>query len=104
MKIALEVDRTIHNEKIAFTWSDVTSGVGRKAMIIGIGVVMINTFSGMFAMSNFTATIIAETGSNLSPNMSAIVIGFIHFLGSCAETKFVDQFGRKVCLRSSFAI
>lgn len=47
-------------------------------------------------MLNYTATIFAESGSNLSPNMSAIVIGTIQLIGTLISTNLVEKAGRKV--------
>ena len=67
-----------------------------KAFRICIALMALNQFCGCFAMLNYTATIFAESGSNLSPNMSAIVIGVIQIIGSYISTMLVDRAGRKV--------
>lgn len=79
-------------------WSDVTTGPGRKAMTIGIVLVLINQFCGCFAMLNYTASIFKEagSGSTMSPNMSAIIVAVIQLLGSYVATNLVDRAGRKV--------
>lgn len=50
----------------------------------------------VFTMQNYTASIFEESGSNMSPNMSAIVVGVIQLIGSYAATNLVDRAGRKV--------
>lgn len=65
-------------------------------MIIGIVLVTLNQFCGCFAMINYTATIFKDSGSNLSPNMSAIVVGTIQLIGAYCSTVLVDRAGRKV--------
>lgn len=47
-------------------------------------------------MLNYTATIFKESGSNLTPNMSAIVIGTIQVIGTIISTSLVEKAGRKV--------
>lgn len=47
-------------------------------------------------MLNYTATIFAEAGSSLTPNMSAIIIGIIQLLGAYISTFLVDRAGRKI--------
>lgn len=47
-------------------------------------------------MINYTATIFAESGSDVSPNLSAIICGAIQLLGTLVSTKLVDRAGRKV--------
>lgn len=96
LRITLDDLETESTSKESFKWSDVSTGIGRKALLMGIVLVGINVFSGVFAMTTYTANIFEETGSNLSPNISAIIVGFIQLLGSCVATQFVDRCGRKV--------
>lgn len=96
LKITLDDFEAEHSKRDSFKWSDVTTGIGRKALLIGIVLVGVNVFSGVFAMSSYTATIFEGTGSNFSPNFSAIFIGLLQFIGASITTQFVDRFGRKV--------
>lgn len=68
----------------------------RKAFLIGISLMAFNQFCGCFAMLNYTATIFQQSGSNLTPNMSAIIVGAIQLLGSYMSTILVERAGRKV--------
>lgn len=77
-------------------WSDFTTKTARRAMTIGVVLVTVNQFSGCFAMMNYTATIFEESGSNFSPNMSAIVVGAVQLIGAVVSVNFVDRAGRKV--------
>lgn len=52
-------------------------------------------------MLNYTATIFEKAGSTLSPNMSAIIVGFIQIIGSYFSTVLVDRAGRKFCIAFS---
>lgn len=79
-------------------WSDFTTTVARKAMVIGLMLSALNQLCGCFAMINYTATIFQEAGSNLTPNSSAIVVGAIQLFGAYVSTILVDRAGRKVCL------
>lgn len=81
----------------SFNWSDLMRAPGRKAITIGIVLVAINQFCGCFAMLNYTSNIFKEAGSNMSPNMSAIIVGVIQLLGSYVATNLVERAGRKVC-------
>lgn len=58
----------------------------------------LNQFCGCFAMMTFTATIFKESGSNLSPNLSSIIVGGIQIIGSMFPTLFVDRLGRKMMM------
>lgn len=68
----------------------------RKAFLIGVVLVALNQLNGSFTMLNYTATIFKESGSNLTPNMSAIVIGTIQVIGTIISTSLVEKAGRKV--------
>lgn len=67
-----------------------------KAMLFGIVLVILNVCNGTVAITGYTATIFEDTGSNITPNMSAIVIGLIQLAGSCLAMNLVDRYGRKV--------
>lgn len=56
----------------------------------------LNQFCGCFAMLSYTATIFKESGSNLSPNKSAIIVGVIQLAGGYCSTLLVERAGRKV--------
>ncbi|XP_055302948.1 facilitated trehalose transporter Tret1-like [Sitodiplosis mosellana] len=79
----------------SFKLSDLSTGAGRKAMMIGIVLAMINQLSGCFAMLQYTATIFKEAGSSMSPNMSSIVVGLLQLVGSSVATLLVERSGRK---------
>lgn len=91
-----EKDLSHHQDQLS--WSDLVTPHARKAFLIGICLMALNQFCGCFAMLNYTATVFAESGSSLSANMSAIVIGTIQMLGSCSSTMLVERAGRKLLL------
>lgn len=69
---------------------------GRKAMTIGIFLVILNHFSGNFVLTNYTANIFAFAGSVLTPNESALIVAAIQFIGTCMVPLLVERTGRKV--------
>lgn len=79
-----------------FKWSDLTVAPGKKAMLIGLVLALLNQFCGCFAMLNYTAKIFEDAGSSMSPNTAAIVVGIIQIIGSYMPTLLVDRAGRKV--------
>ncbi|XP_058446700.1 facilitated trehalose transporter Tret1-like isoform X2 [Malaya genurostris] len=85
------------------TWEDLVTPHARKALLIGICLMAFNQFCGCFAMLNYTASIFAESGSSLSANMSAIVIGTIQMFGSYFSTVLVERAGRKLLFTISGA-
>lgn len=82
----------------SFSWSDLTKNPARKAMTIGIVLVVLNQFSGFFAMLNYTGSIFKEAGSSFSPNTSAIIVAVIQIVGTYIASLFVDRAGRKVII------
>ena len=72
------------------------SSTNKRALKIGLVLALVNILSGCFALINYTAEIFMESGSSLSPNMSAIVVGVIQLAGSCVSTVVVDKVPRKV--------
>lgn len=52
-------------------------------------------------MLNYTATIFRESGSTISPQFSAIIVGLIQLLGTYVATFLVDRLGRKILLITS---
>lgn len=77
-------------------WSDFTTTIARKAIIIGVVLVSMNQLTGVAAILAYTAYVFREAGSNLSPNLSAIVIGVILVIGVIISLSLVDRLGRKV--------
>lgn len=58
-------------------------------------------FCGVFTMLNYTASIFRQSGSTISPEFSAIIVGLIQLFGTFFSTFFVDRLGRKILLVSS---
>lgn len=86
------------SKKKTFKWSDLTTVPVQRAFTIGIVLIILNELSGFAAMLNYTANIFEEAGSNLHPNVSAIVIGVIGVFGTVVATNLVDRAGRKVII------
>ncbi|XP_063700202.1 facilitated trehalose transporter Tret1-like [Culicoides brevitarsis] len=82
-------------------FKDFGTPVARRALTIGIGLVILNQFSGCFAMINYTATIFDKAGSTFSPNFSAIIVAFIQICGSYCSTLLVERAGRKILMVTS---
>lgn len=77
-------------------WTAESISIARNAMVMGFVLVSLYIYSGVTPMTFYVATIFQETGSSLSPNMSAIVIGTIQLIGTCVATELVERVGRKV--------
>jgi hypothetical protein len=67
-----------------------------KALIIGLVLVAVNQLCGCFAFINYTADIFSESGSSLSPNISAIIVAVIQVVGSTASAFAIGSMPRKL--------
>lgn len=85
----------------AFFIHTVGTRAGRKAFVIGVALILMHELCGCFTMLNYTALIFRESGSGISPNLSAIIVGFIQLLGTYVATFLVDRIGRKILLTFS---
>ncbi|GFG38197.1 hypothetical protein Cfor_03802, partial [Coptotermes formosanus] len=70
----------------------------RRALIIGIVLAANLQFCGIFAILSYTVNIFQEAGSDLSPNVSTILIGTLQLCGSYASSLLLDKAGRKILL------
>lgn len=78
-----------------FKYCDLLVGPGRKALTIGIVLMILNQFCGCFAMLNYN--IFKEAGSDMPANVAAIIVGVIQLIGACFPVFLVERTGRKVC-------
>lgn len=83
------------------TFTDFTTPFAKKALVIGVSLVALNQFCGCFTMLSYTAKIFEESGSNLAPNTSAIIVAVIQLCGTYISTILVDRSGRKLLLSVS---
>lgn len=97
LRAALSSETTKSCEK-SFRLSDLMTNPARKALTIGVFLTALNQFSGCCAMLFYIATIFALSGSHLSPNMSAILVGAIQLVGVACANQLVDRAGRKVII------
>lgn len=70
--------------------------VTRKAIMLGLALLALKQFTGNTTMLNYAGQIFKDSGSHLSPNLSAIAIGIIQVVGTFTPTLLVDRAGRKV--------
>uniref|UniRef100_A0A182YRN8 Major facilitator superfamily (MFS) profile domain-containing protein n=1 Tax=Anopheles stephensi TaxID=30069 RepID=A0A182YRN8_ANOST len=100
VQVSGEKDST---EQHSISLADFAPPSARKALLIGLVLVSLNQLSGCFALINYTAQIFADSGSDLDPNMAAIVVGAIQIIGSYGSTLIVDRCQRKVIYRRTAA-
>lgn len=64
---------------------------------------IVNQFSGLFAMVSYMSDIFDMSGSTMDPDTCTIVIGIVQILGTYATTLLCDVCGRKILLIASSA-
>lgn len=85
-------------DEVSFSWSDLVTNPGRKALIIGAVLVSLIELCGSSTTSSYGAKIFQEAESIVSPNISVILVQIIQILGSCVAMNLVDRAGRRVRL------
>lgn len=58
----------------------------------------LNQFCGALAIITYSANIFTESGSDLSPNVSSIIVALIQLTGTVVSFILVDNLGRKILL------
>ncbi|XP_062551191.1 facilitated trehalose transporter Tret1-like [Armigeres subalbatus] len=96
-----ELQNFVSNSKFEHTklqLSDFASPQAKKGIFIGVFLMFLNQFCGVLAILTYAVSIFQESGSNISPGVSAIIIAAIQIVGTVASFIFVDLTGRKVLL------
>lgn len=76
-----------------------------KGLVIILGLFGGQQLAGINAVMSYTETIFKISGSSLSPNTSAIIVGFIQLCGSFLSTTLMERAGRRpLMLASSFTM
>lgn len=101
IKLRNTVGQSDKSETNTFNWKDLLVNPGRWAFVMAIGLGLLYELCGVVAMLNYTGIIFQEVGSNLSPDISTIIVGAIQFIGSLVTTNLVDRAGRRVICSSS---
>lgn len=85
-------------------WSEFNTPIARKAIYLGVALLALKQFTGNTTMLNYAAGIFEVSGSHLSSNVSAIIIGVIQLVGTFTPALLVDRAGRRVLLVISSAL
>ncbi|CAO1385949.1 unnamed protein product [Diamesa tonsa] len=91
----------IDNTRNKLTLGDFLTKPAKRSFIIGMALMFVDIFSGVYAMINYMSTIFAESGSTLSPNVSAMIVAIVQIAGCYCSTLLVDRAGRKVLMAGS---
>lgn len=91
-KLKLKVEEMENSKK---SWKSLFNRVSMKAVIYGILLIGFHQFSGTLVFVVYASDIFRDSGSSLSPNMSAIIVGILLFIGSIISFLVMDKFKRK---------
>ncbi|KAJ8957931.1 hypothetical protein NQ318_001928 [Aromia moschata] len=69
-----------------------------RALIISVGLLVFQQFSGINAVIFYSHQIFAQTGTELAPEICTIIVVAVQFLSSFLTPVVVDKFGRKIIL------
>lgn len=72
-------------------------------MLISPFLMMVNQFTGTYAITTYAETIFHSTGSPVDPQMSAIIMAAVQVIGTYAASQLMDKVGRKVLLLVSLS-
>lgn len=96
-----KIRNNTHKTGSTLKFKDFYEPVALKAICIGLVFMIVNQFSGMYALVSYTASIFEQSGSDINANTSTIVVGAIQLIGTCIATNLVDRLGRKILLFTS---
>lgn len=96
LKKTLTENEQEKSNKSSLKSSDFMKNPGRKAMVIGMVLAALNHITGSYALLSYTATIFKESGSIISANESALIVGVIQLIGTFVVPVLIERSGRKV--------
>ncbi|BET03286.1 sugar transporter [Nesidiocoris tenuis] len=92
------------DEKTLTLLQTLRTSVTRKALLISVTAVALQTLSGIHGILNYAAIIFEEAGSPFSPEDSSILVGILIVVSSLISTVVIDKIGRKPLLYASFTL
>ena len=96
-----QIKKTIADEKLnKGNWSDLFTKRLRQPLLIGIGIFLIQQFSGINAVIYYAPTIFKDAGfaSNNAQLLATIGVGVINSLSTIFAIIYIDKIGRKPIL------
>lgn len=76
----------------------VSSRANLRALIISLGLMVFQQFSGVNAVIFYSNDIFKSAGSTLDPGISAIIVGIVQFIMTALSVVLVDKAGRRILL------
>ncbi|CAB3365739.1 Hypothetical predicted protein [Cloeon dipterum] len=104
MQTALDRQRAEATTQMEAFKSIFTEKAARKALLIGLGLMLFQQLSGINAVIFYTVSIFEAAGSTLSPSVSTIIVGIVQVVVSFIATLLVDRAGRRVLLLVSASV
>ncbi|XP_065350463.1 facilitated trehalose transporter Tret1-like [Cloeon dipterum] len=104
MQTALDRQRAESTTQMEAFKSIFTERAARKALLIGLGLMLFQQLSGINAVIFYTVSIFEAAGSTLSPSVSTIIVGVVQVVVSFIATLLVDRAGRRVLLFVSASV
>ncbi|KAK3911175.1 Facilitated trehalose transporter Tret1 [Frankliniella fusca] len=74
----------------------------RRGLVIVLGLLALQQFSGITAILNYAASIFDMAGSTLQPEVAAVVVAGVQLVGSVAACGLADSLGRLPLLYASY--
>lgn len=68
------------------------------AVLISLGLMFFQQFSGINAVIFYAKTIFKDSGSTIDENLSSVIIGVVNFVSTFIATAIIDRLGRKILL------
>lgn len=76
----------------------------KRGLFIGLGVMLLQQFTGCNAVIFYATFIFKEAGSAMEPNVSTIIVGVMSVIVTYISTLIVDKLGRKILLLISIIV
>ena len=76
----------------------------RNALLIAVVFAVVIQFSGMYVITSYASILFEQSGSSVSPDVSAIIIGVISVIGALVSLVGADLAGRRIILISTQVI
>ncbi|XP_065222917.1 facilitated trehalose transporter Tret1-like isoform X2 [Planococcus citri] len=102
----LEIQNDIERdeaEKVPFLQAFQTKAA-KRGLLIGIGAMFFQQFSGCNAVIFYTKSIFQDAGATIDPNLSSIIIGVVQTLSTYIASLIVDKLGRRLLMLMSIIV
>lgn len=99
-----EITRTADSERGKGTWAELFGPVARPALVVGIGLFLLQQLSGINAVIYYAPVVFREAGFDLSSVqlMATIGIGIVNVLMTVVGMGLIDRIGRRPLLIIGF--